>query len=101
MFQIITSFHHVALTQEPLCLKNRFIWAVANQVRNQLLDNMLDRQIHLSQIEEKAALLLSPIKSEPIGDGVHQGMEWDLPIVCPARQTGDPLLNDRCVLVPQ
>jgi hypothetical protein len=28
------------------------------------------------------------------------GMGWILPIVCTARQTGESLLNERCVLVP-
>ena len=55
MSQIIAGFRHSALTHEPEQLTSREIWAVAHQVRNQLLDNTLDRQIDLSWIEEKAA----------------------------------------------
>ena len=55
MSQIVAGFRHSALTHEPEQLTTREIWAVAHQVRNQLLDNTLDRQIDLSRIEDKAA----------------------------------------------
>ena len=69
MSQIIAGFRHSALTHEPEQLTSREIWAVAHQVRNQLLDNTLDRQIDLSQIEEKAARFEV--------NGIRYGVLWD------------------------
>jgi Zn-dependent peptidase ImmA (M78 family) len=69
MSQIIAGFRHSALTYEPVQLSNREIWAVAQQVRNQLVADPLERRLDLSAVEEKAARLEV--------NGIRYGVIWD------------------------
>jgi hypothetical protein len=69
MSRITACFRHSALTYEPCQLSSREIWTVAHQVRSQLLDNGLDRQLDLSTIEDRADRFEV--------NGIRYGALWD------------------------
>lgn len=70
MSRITASFRHSTLTHEPERLSNREIWSVACQVRNQLLEDTLQRRLDLEAVDEKAARFA-------VND-IQYGALWDL-----------------------
>ena len=72
MSRITACFRHSALTHEPMLLSNREVWAVAQQVRNQLLPDPLHRRLDLSGVEELAGRFeVNGIRFEVLWDFDH------------------------------